>query len=402
MKHTLLNIISVLALTLVCSCSNHKGTVTIEGNVSEAAGEKLVLMHLSGNNPVMVDTFRLGENGAFKFQPVVEKGGPDFFCVMLGDQVIPVISDTLQTPVRLTASKEKFATNYTVEDSLNNTFKQALGLGAAFRRQVFDLSAQRAAGKMSRNAYADSIDVIVRNYKQKALSQYIFADPASPISYYLLFETVQGMTIFNSLDADDSRAFGAVANLWNVVYPNSPRTTYLTQCAYEGQLARRQLRIQQEQADSLVQNAMVKEATFIDLTLKDNHDKVTPLSSINGKGNVVLLDFTAYYVDASVVHNMALQKVYDKYKDRGLKIYQVCLDFDENFWKVGANNVPWTVVRDQEVLYDDNGNPQYSAAASLYNVQHLPEVFIMDRDGGAVARVADDNLLEAAVAKVMQ
>lgn len=401
MKHTLFNIIAVAAIALMCGCQNQKGTVTIEGNVADAAGEKLALMHLSGNNPVLIDTLRLGENGQFKFQPKVEVGGPDFFCLVLGGQTIPVISDTLQTPIKITTSKEKFATAYSVEDSLNNVFKQALGLTADFRRSIINLSNERGQGKVSQPAYADSIDVLIANYKQQALSDYIFADPASPVSYYLLFESVAGMRIFNTLDARDSRAFGAVANLWNSVYPNSPRTAYLTQQAYEGQFARRQMRLNQEYADSLAQN-VIKEATFIDLSLLDKNDHLTPLSSINGKGDVVLLDFTAYYTDASVAHNIALQKVYDKYKDRGLKIYQVCLDFDENFWKVGANNVPWTVVRDLDVLYDENAQVQYSATAALYNVQQLPEVFVMGRDGAALERVADDSKLDAAVAKAMK
>lgn len=391
----------MVAIALMCGCQDQKGTVTIEGNVTDAAGEKLALMHLSGNNPVLIDTLRLGENGQFKFQPKVEKGGPDFFCLVLGGQTISVISDTLQTPVRISTSKEKFATAYTVQDSLNNAFKQALALSADFRRSIIELSNERGAGKMSREEYADGIDALIADYKQHALSDYIFADPASPISYYLLFETVSGMKIFNTVDARDSRAFGAVANLWNMVYPNSPRTSYLTQQAYEGQLARREMRQSQELADSLMQTS-VNEATFIDLEMIDKNDRMTALSSINGKGNVVLLDFTAYYGDESAFHNIALQKVYDKYHDLGLQIYQVCLDFDENFWKIGANNVPWVVVRDLDVLYDENARIQYSAAAALYNVQSIPTVFIMDRDGAAVARVVDDTQLEAAVAKVIK
>lgn len=401
MKHTLLNILAFSAITFMCGCTKNSGTVTIEGNVDDAKGEKIALMHLSGNNPVLVDTLRLGENGAFKFQPKVEKGGPDFFCLMLNNQIITVISDSLQHPVKLHAEKEKFATSYTVEDSLNNAFKQAIGLGANFRRSVIDLTNDRSAGKLPQAIYADSLNKVIDTYKQQMLSDYIYADPASPISYYLLFETVAGMMIFDPLDAKDSRAFGAVANLWNTVYPNSPRTDFLTKRAYEGQAVRRQMRLDKERADSLMQNTQLAEASYLDLALIDKTDHITTLSSINGKGNVVLLDFTAYYSDLSVAHNMALQKVYDKYHERGLEIYQVCLDFDENFWKVSANNVPWIVVRDREVLYDDQARVQYSAAASLYNVQQLPTVFVMGRDGGVVSKIEGDSDLESAANKVL-
>lgn len=391
---------AAITLSLICSCTNDKGTVSIKGTISDAKGEKLTLMHLSGTNPVMVDTLTLGEDGKFSFKPAVEEGGPDFFCLVLNGQTIPVISDTLQTPISIIANKDKFGTNYIVEDSLNSLLKQAVNVGGTLRRQLYNLTADRQSGKVSKLEFGQTVQQLVSDYKQQVLNDYIFKDPASPVSYYLLFETVSGMTIFDPIDAKDNRAFGAVANLWHMVYPNSQRTAFLEQQAIQGQVILRQARDNQQAADSLMQN-VVKEANFVDLTLIDKQDKLVSLSDINGKGDVVLVDFTAFYYDMSVAHNMVLSKVYDRYKDRGLKIYQVCLDFDVNFWKVSANNLPWTVVRDRDILLDQNGMLQYSAAAALYNVTAIPTVFVMGRDGGVIERVEDDAKLEAAVAKVL-
>lgn len=399
-RNTLFIILAAITLSLICSCTNDKGTVSIKGTISDAKGEKLTLMHLSGTNPVMVDTLTLGEDGKFSFKPAVEKGGPDFFCLVLNGQTIPVISDTLQTPISIIANKEKFGSNYIVEDSLNSLLKQAVSVGGNLRRQLYNLTSDRQSGKVSNLEFGQTVDKLVGDYKTQVLSDYIYKDPASPVSYYLLFETVSGMTIFDPIDAKDNRAFGAVANLWHNVYPNSKRTAFLEQQAIQGQAILRQARDNQQAADSLMQN-IVKEANFVDLTLVDKQDKLVSLSDINGKGDVVLVDFTAFYYDMSVAHNMALSKVYDRYKDRGLKIYQVCLDFDVNFWKVSANNLPWTVVRDRDILLDQNGMLQYSGAAALYNVSAIPTVFVMGRDGGVIDRIEDDSKLDAAVAKVL-
>lgn len=400
-RNTLFILLAAITLSLICSCTNDKGTVSIKGTISDAKGEKLTLMHLSGINPVMVDTLTLGEDGKFSFKPAVEQGGPDFFCLVLNGQTIPVISDTLQTPISIIANKEKFGTNYIVEDSLNSLLKQAVNVGGNLRRQLYNLTSDRQSGKVSNIEFGQTVDKLVGDYKQQVLNDYIFKDPASPISYYLLFETVSGMTIFDPIDAKDNRAFGAVANLWHMVYPNSQRTTFLEQQAIQGQAILRQARANQQAADSIMQNVVVNESNFVDLTLVDKQDKLVSLSDINGKGDVVLVDFTAFYYDMSVAHNMTLSKVYDRYKDRGLKIYQVCLDFDENFWKVSANNLPWTVVRDRDILLDQNGLVQYSGAAALYNVSAIPTVFVMGRDGGVIERVEDDTKLEAAVAKAL-
>lgn len=400
-RNTLFIILAAITLSLICSCTNDKGTVSIKGTISDAKGEKLTLMHLSGTNPVMVDTLTLGEDGKFSFKPAVEQGGPDFFCLVLNGQTIPVISDTLQTPISIIANKEKFGSNYIVEDSLNSLLKQAVNVGGNLRRQLYNLTADRQSGKVSNIEFGQTLEKLVGDYKDKVLSDYIYKDPASPVSYYLLFETVSGLTIFNPIDVKDNRAFGAVANLWHMVYPNSQRTAFLEQQALQGQAVLRQARANQQAADSIMQNVVINESNFVDLTLVDKQDKLVSLSDINGKGDVVLVDFTAFYYDMSVAHNMALSKVYDRYKDCGLKIYQVCLDFDENFWKVSANNLPWTVVRDRDLLFDQNGMLQYSGAAALYNVTTIPTVFVMGRDGGVIDRIEDDAKLDAAVAKVL-
>lgn len=401
-KNTLYNLIAAAALIMLASCSNDERTVSISGTVNEGKGEKIALMHLSGNNPVLVDTLTLGDNGAFKFKPTVEKGGPDLFCLVLGSQTIPVVIDTLQTPVVITANKEHFGTTYQVQDSLNNVLREAVGYGNDLRRKILNITNQRRENKMGQLVYNDSLESLVSNYKANMLEKYIYKDPSSPVSYYVLFETVSGLQIFDPMDRKDNRAYGAVANLWVNTYPNSPRTAFLEQRAKEGIAARLKAKRDQERADSLIQHAVREEASFVDLNLIGTKDETVALSTLNGRGTITLLDFTAYYItDVSVPHNETLMKIYEKYKAKGIKIYQVCMDPDVNFWKVSAANLPWTVVRDTELLFDENGMVQYSAAAALYNVTNIPTTFIMGRDGAALNRVEDDSKLEAAVAKVM-
>lgn len=399
-RNTLYNLLAAASLSLLASCANNNGTVSISGTVSEGEGSLVTLMHLSGNNPVMVDSVTLGKDGSFKFKPEVEKGGPDFFCLVCNGQTIPVVSDTLQTPIVIRADKEHFASAYSVDDSLNTVLSEAVSLGSNLRRNIMNLSNQRQQGKVSNIVYSDSLQNMISTYKANVLQKYIYQDPSSPVSYYLLFETVQGLQIFDPLDARDSRAYGAVANLWLNKYPNSQRTSYLEQRAREGMAVRHQALVEQQRTDSLIQHAVVESANFIDLNLLGTKDIPVALSSICGKGNVTLIDFTAYYItDVSVPHNEALSKVYEKYKGQGLKIYQVCLDPDVNFWKVSAANLPWTVVRDTQLAFDENGMVQFSQAAATYNVKNIPTTFVMSRDGSPLSRVEDDSKLDGAVGK---
>ena len=386
---------------LLCGCQkDHSGV--IDGVISNANGEKLVLEHLSAGMPVMVDTLVLNEGGKFSFKPTLEEGGPDFFSLRIGNQSIPLAFDTLATPIHITADFKKFSSDYSVGDNeLNQRLKEAAQEGNDLRRAVLEANAAFNNRQISNQVYYDSILSLVDTYKQKVLSKYIYPDPSDPVSYYVLFESVRGLSIFDPYDAQDNRAYGAITTGWMFHYPNSPRVAILEKVTTEGQAIRKRDKLQAERADSL-SNIPVTVATNFEIVLGDKRDKQVALSSVAGNGNVVLLDFTAYYLQTSPAHNALLQKMWEKYESRGLKIYQVCLDPDENFWKVSANNVPWIAVRDKDVLWDQNGNIQYSRAAATYNVQQIPMIFLLDRDGSVAVRVETESKLEGEILKLLK
>ncbi len=383
-----------LFATLVAGCS-HDRRASISGRVANAKGEKLYLEHLGSGRPEVLDSIVLDEKGSFKFSPLVEEG-PDFFNLRMVTQSIPLAIDTLLTPVEVNASLQNFASGYEVTDALNRRLKEAAQVGNELRRNVLDCSRRLNEGRLSQEAFRDTLRALVDGYKQDMLQSYVYQNPSDPVSYYVLFQSVRGLSIFDPYDAKDNRAFGAVATGWVFNYPNSPRCKYLEKVTKEGQVLRARERMEAQRADSIARNIQV--SNFFDLVLPDKNDKPVELSSLVDGQSIVLLDFTAYYLPASVTHNQMLLQVWQKYKDRGLKIYQVCLDPDENFWKVSADNVPWIAVHDTEVLFDTEGNIQYARSAATYNVTHLPCLFLLDKEGNLNARIETDSKLDGVVA----
>lgn len=386
---------------IFCGCnSNHSGV--IDGVITNANGEKLILEHLSAGTPVVVDTIALNESGKFSFKPQLETGGPDFFCLRIGNQSIPLAFDTLATPIHITADFKRFGSDYSVGDNeLNALLKEAAQEGNRLRRSVLDANAAFNERKITNQVYYDSIATLVDNYKETMLKKYIYNDPSNPVAYYVLFESVRGLSIFDPYDAVDNRAFGAVATGWMHNYPNSPRVEILKKVTTEGQIIRKRDKMQAERTDSL-NNIPVTVATNFEIVLTDIRDKEIALSSLIGNDHVVLLDFTAYYLQNSPAHNALLAKMYEKYESRGLRIYQVCLDPDENFWKVSASNVPWTSVREKDVLWDQNGNIQYARSAAIYNIQQIPMIYLIDRQGSVAARVETESKLEGEILKLLK
>ena len=386
---------------IFCGCnSNHSGV--IDGVITNANGEKLILEHLSAGTPVVVDTIALNESGKFSFKPQLETGGPDFFCLRIGNQSIPLAFDTLATPIHITADFKRFGSDYSVGDNeLNALLKEAAQEGNRLRRSVLDANAAFNERKITNQVYYDSIATLVDNYKETMLKKYIYNDPSNPVAYYVLFESVRGLSIFDPYDAVDNRAFGAVATGWMHNYPNSPRVEILKKVTTEGQIIRKRDKMQAEKSDSL-NNIPVTVATNFEIVLTDIRDKEVALSSLIGNDHVVLLDFTAYYLQNSPAHNALLAKMYEKYESRGLRIYQVCMDPDENFWKVSASNVPWTSVREKNVLWDQNGNIQYARSAAIYNIQQIPMIYLIDRQGSVAARVETESKLEGEILKLLK
>ena len=86
--------------------------------------------------------------------------------------------------------------------------------------------------------------------------------------------------------------------------------------------------------------------------------------------------------------------LYKKYADKGLEIYQVSLDEDENLWKVTSEKLPWISVRDPKAIH--------SVYALQYNVEMLPSFFLMDEKGNIVKRNSEMEGLENEIKKLLK
>ena len=135
----------------------------------------------------------------------------------------------------------------------------------------------------------------------------------------------------------------------------------------------------------------VQTAGIIDITLPDNKGKLRKLSDLKGK--VVLLDFHVFAADQSPARILQLRELYNKYHAQGLEIYQVSIDPDEHFWKQQTAALPWISVRDSEGLQ--------SASLALYNVQGLPDFFLIDRGNNIVGRAANIKDLEQRIKSLL-
>ena len=369
----------LLVIATLSAC--HRNDFTVTGNVSDAEGKTLYLEATQINKIVTLDSVLLRSDGKFTFY-APKPEFPEFYRLRLDSSYIHFGIDSTETVTLQTSGK--FFTDYTIEDSEENKQIQKISIaGSLLKSEVDDI--------LSDTRPSDSVRIANTKRRLNAISEYkntvipiIYKNPKSKAAYFAIFQQVNGNAIFDPFDKEDSKVFRAVANAYDTYYKGSLRAKQLYNMAIASLQAERQLK-QPTVFDQIT------ETSLIDVALPDIRGKEQRLSDLKGK--VVLLDFTAYQTDYSPEYNILLAKIYKQFKDKGLEIYQVSLDSDENFWKVSASNLPWICVRDEASIY--------STIAASYNVKNLPSAFLIDRSGAIRQRIASAESIAQEIQKLL-
>lgn len=352
-----------LMAAMLTSCNNKK--FHINGTVTEAKDSVLYLENMSLDGPVVVDSVKLDDKGAFSFSGKAPDA-PEFYRLRIAGQIINLSVDSTET-VDVKASYPSMATGYTVDGSTECATIRELAL-----KQI-DLQNRVIAVQNNPNLgydlTRDSIGKLVAAYKEDIKRNYIYKAPMRASSYFALFQTLGNMLIFNPREnADDVKVFAAVATSWDTYHPDALRGKNLHNIAIEGMKNVRIMR--NKMAAQNIDASKVNVSNIIDISLLDNQGNRRSLTDLKGK--VVMLDFHVFGSNGSTKRIMEMRELYNKYHDRGFEIYQVAFDPDEHFWKTQTAALPWISVRDPQGLQSQN--------LAAYNVSSIPTFFLIDRN----------------------
>lgn len=380
----LTSLLAVASAAMFTACTGNK--FTVEGEITNAKDSVLYLEQMMLESaPVKLDSAVLSEDGSFSFKaeaPVAT----DFYRLRIADQIINIAIDSTET-VTVKADYQRMASGYSVEGSEECSKIRELAL----KQQELTRRAIAISEAPDLNVYAsrDSVLAIVKQYKEEVMRDYIYKTPQSAAAYFALFQALGQSLIFDPSNREDNKAFAAVATCWDQYHAGSIRTENLHNIAVEGM---KNVRIvENDNAPLEIDADKVSTAGYIDVPLPDNNGKIRHISELSGK--VVLLDFHIFQTEESTTRIMALRNLYNKFHDRGFDIYQVSLDPDEHFWKTSTARLPWISVRDKNSL-----NSPY---LNTYNIQNLPDFFIIDRGGNIVKRADQVDDIEAEIAKLL-
>ncbi|MBQ6201010.1 MAG: AhpC/TSA family protein [Prevotella sp.] len=384
MKHIFKVAAVILAAMTAASCSNNK--FNVEGQIANAGDSVLYFENVGLEGIQVLDSVKLGGDGNFAFSGDPTEA-PEFYRLRIANQIINVSIDSTET-VQIKAEYPGMAANYTVSGSDNCEKIRELTM------KQMDLQAKAIAIQQNTalgvKVIGDSIQSLINIYKDDVMKNYIYKEPNKAYAYFALFQTIGQWLIFNPrTEKEDIRAFAAVATSWDTYYPHAERGQNLHNIAIEGMKNQRIVAAQNQ--DLEVDASKVSEAGVLDIALTDNRGQMRHLTDL--KGQVVLLDFHIFAMDESPARILMLRELYNKYHAQGFEVYQVSLDPDEHFWKQQTAALPWVNVRDA-----DGVNSQ---RLMLYNVQSIPDFFLIDRGNNIVTRAANIKDLEVEIKKLL-
>ena len=352
-------ILAGLGIAALASCSHHQGW-GVKGTLADAP-EGTVLA-LEANNAgfwYLIDSVAVKPDGKFSYNADAPYNGQDILRLTLpgkGSIYFPIDSIDVVT---IAASAANYGSGHT-------------------------LGGTAMASTLSR------VDSIVASTSdpddlRQKLVGVITSDTTGIIAYYTLGKSVGGKPVFDPNENLGNRAYGAVAQLYDMRRPADPRADVIRKAYFDGRRA-----LGKVPAVDFQPTMEVVETGYFDIERYDARGNKKTLSEL-ANGKTVVLNFTTYEHQGSPALNALLNEVYTKYHDRGLEIYQIAFDSDEVSWREAARNLPWTAVW--------NAPSDGSKVLMNYNISTLPTTFIIDRNGTLVERVENMSELANSVAK---
>ena len=370
MKETHYLLPLALLLCLLAGACQQDNRFHVEGCIT---GARDSVLHFEANTIGGVKelaTKKLTEAGGFDFD-AERPECPEFFILRIGDRRIHLSADSTER-ITVRADYATMATDYQVEGSeASERIRQIIAGKQQLQRQLIDIERN---DRLLPGVMRDSLLTLLSEYKLRMMNDYILADPWSGAAYFAVCQQVSDLGgsffLFNPLyDRADVKCYAAVATAWDGRWPDAPRTEQLCNMAIKGM----------ENTAPVTQHAIeldedkITETGIIDIELPDINGDLRRLSDLRGK--VVILDFTLYGAEQSPKRTRLMRDLYEKYKGRGLEIYQVSLDDDTHFWQFSCEKLPWVCVHETD-----------GTATGLYAVRNLPTFFLINRQNEVVKR----------------
>ncbi len=160
---------------------------------------------------------------------------------------------------------------------------------------------------------------------------------------------------------------------------------------YQAYLLKRKFALYNDKYSKIPLNSQVP-----DFIVKDTSGQEIRLSDF--EGSFLLIDFWASWCGPCRENNPLLQKLYDRYKEKGLSVLSISIDIDEVKWKeaIMEDKMKW-------LQGSDLKGPE-SGTGFNYHISAVPQYFLIGPMGNIILKSTggDINLVESKLKKLLK
>ena len=320
-------------------------------------------MKLNVDQAVIIDSTKTDRYGHFTFKTATSL--PTFYNVKIGPKEFITFIAEPEDHIELSGTLNGLSQNYWVDGSENSLWVKLLNFQLNNTHVMMDslkksFAALPAEATSERQKIAAAWDSIV-NKQINFSKDFILKHAISPASYYALYQKFDQDNFILNPD-NDLHSYKVVASSMKAMYPESQYTKAILNHLDQINKAIQNMKIKQ-----LINNS---EGSLPEIHLPNAQGDTIALSSLKGK--YILLDFTVLNSKDGVGYIQEMKKIYNKFKNRGVQIYQVCLDPNKLAWQslVKQLDINWICVWDPDGLK--------SRAAQMWNIQRVPANYIIN------------------------
>jgi len=379
-------LIFILVASIIVFSGCQKGNqFSISGKISHAEGDTIYLEELNVSTRKPIAKVKVDDEGEFEFKG--KTSIPTYYLLKLSDNnFITLLVDSVDNVV-IEADAANFGKEYIVQGSLGSI--QIKELTENLSRTEHKLDSLRSLNNLYQgNPDYENLKVkwnqeyaAIIEEQTKFSTNFVLNNPFSMASVFALYQKYRDQ----SYVIRDLQTMRTAASALNAIYPNSN----LVKALYGNTLQY----LRDEKAAQMKKFIEQEGLNSPDILLPDSNGKEIALTSLRGK--VVLLQFWAAEDQGSRLLNPLLVDAYQKYKTRGLEIYQV---------NVGNNRSEWIDAIDKDKLKWINvGDMEGSTQARLsYNIQNIPYNYLLDKEGKIVAKNLTGTDLDKTLARILK